>query len=182
MRVVVEGMDRIGKTTQVENLVTRNNWVSVKYPFEGIESGKVIRKILNKELPYEPYSFQALMTINKMETARMLDELEEANDVVLLDRYTPSALAYGSAEGLPGSWLGYINGFCPNVDIIFVLTGEPFAKDVGIYAADEFQQRVKEKYTAFAKEYKGVVRINANQDIDDVTRDIEQIIYIVTRR
>lgn len=182
VRVVIEGMDRIGKTTQVESLLTTHpSWTSIKYPYEGIESGKVIRQILNKELPYEPYSFQALMTINKMETARLLDELEAEYDVVLIDRYTPSALAYGVSEGLPGSWLGHINGMCPPVDVIIVLVGEPFAKDVGIYAADEFQQRVRKEYETFSREYRDVIRVNANQDIEDVSRDIESIIRLSRR-
>lgn len=181
MRVVIEGPDKIGKTTQADLLVGMGA-KKVKYPDEDFYSGKVIREILNKALPYEPVSFQALMTLNKIETQH---KINQTDGLVIFDRWYQSGIAYGIAEGLDEEWLHRINHLIDSyikTDIVIILTGTPFVTEDDIYGKVEFQERVKEEYERLADYMIGrqlmpiYHKVDGNQSIMDVHQAIREII------
>lgn len=181
MLICIEGPDKTGKTTQCEILSKVFNIPILKFPNEDNQVGRRIRSILNKELPYEAWSFQALMAIDKLMYPGILTPyFMDQTDHAVLDRYTPSAYAYGHAEGIPANVTHVMNERILIPDITFVFEGEPFGQDTDIYGNEEFQERVVEGYKEFCNDFEqefNVIRVNSNRPIEEVTEDLVYNIY-----
>jgi dTMP kinase len=170
MIIVFEGPDGFGKTTQALMLAQALKCAYVKLPNEKIFSGQILRKILNKELPFEPVSFQALQIIDKMTSAKEILELEKQSGFVILDRFLLSSIAYGRADGLPADWIEEINSYLLKPDITFLFEGKSFKLDKDIYGSVEHQKKIAEIYASFNDP--SIIRINANRDIDVIHEEI----------
>jgi dTMP kinase len=170
MIIVFEGQDGLGKTTQALLLAKKLGCEYIKLPNEKVFSGQILRKILNKELPFEPASFQALQVIDKMLAAKEILAAEAESGFVILDRFLLSSIAYGKADGLPEDWIDDINKFLLKPDVTFLFEGESFKLDKDIYGSKEHQAKVAEIYTTC--DDPSIVHINANRDIDAIHREI----------
>ncbi len=100
--IVVEGLDRAGKTTTVANLCNQLHAVAFKFPSRETPIGQLIDRFLKKELTFATDHdenmriFQALNNANRWEKASAIrDALNSGKDVVC-DRYLHSALAYST--------------------------------------------------------------------------------------
>jgi dTMP kinase len=159
MRIIVlEGPDKLGKTTQAKLLADALRCEYIKFPNESYYSGKKIRKILNGELPFEPASFQALQIINRFETFDNLDQ----NGTYVCDRGTLSGVVYGQTDGLPREWIIDISKNLPAPDITFVFVGTPYEQDADIYGDVEKQRLIAELYKEEAKKISGRVELIHN--------------------
>lgn len=151
MIIVFEGPDKLGKTTQAKLLAEKLNCKYIKFPNEEMYSGKIIRKILNKELPFEPASFQALQIINRIETFEKLD----LKETYVFDRGTLSGIVYGLADGLPEDWIRKVCSYIPAPDITFVFRGMPYQTDSDIYSSTDYQEKIKDLYWEEARKISG---------------------------
>lgn len=128
MFVAVEGIDGSGKDTHAEFLAGWLDAVVMKYPDRTTPLGKIIDRWLKGEhafadvLPYgdvtgdalagrllhssneEALALQGMLLANKIEVQGTLLQHLTERDVVAI-RYAASAFAYGSADGVVGSWL-----------------------------------------------------------------------------
>lgn len=75
MITLVEGPDGFGKSTLCALLSDALNAELIKFPNVAFESGKRIYQILNRELPFEPMSFQALQIVNRLETYETINPM-----------------------------------------------------------------------------------------------------------
>lgn len=101
-------------------------------------------------------AIQALMTANRFEFFDMLKEWRDrTNGVLVLDRYYGSAIAYGEADGLDGTFLRKVHRILPTPDLwIFVdvppeesVARRPDRRDE--YESREgFLSKVRERYLA----------------------------------
>jgi len=189
MIICIDGPDKVGKTTQCKILSELLNIPTFKFPHEGSALGKRIRSILNKEYPYESWSFQALMAMDKITYGGdAMKEIIRASRHIILDRYTPSAFAYGYAEGIPMGVSYEMNDAAVRPDITFIFEGEPFGQDNDIYGDHLFQNQVKEGYEGFCSQFVDefhIVRIKSDRPIEEVTDDLMTQIakkLITTRR
>jgi len=148
------GKDRVGKTTHAKLLAERFGWTYVKFPNEELYSGKIIRQILNKELPFEPVSFQALQDSNKTETIRRLNP----NENYIFDRFKLSAIVYGLADGLDEEWVRENAALLPEPDFTLVFCGAPYGQDSDIYGKKEYQEKVSKLFIieGISREYEGI--------------------------
>jgi len=135
MIIAFEGADKLGKTTQAKLLADKLNCEYIKFPNESLYSGKIIRQILNKELPFEPASFQALQDSNKRETVRRLDP----DGKYIFDRFKLSEIVYGLVDGLPEEWVRENASLLPEPDFTIVFTGKPYGKDSDIYGEKQYE-------------------------------------------
>lgn len=170
--IAIEGADRVGKTTQCKLLCDLCDMHYVKLPNEESYSGKVLRQILNKELPMEPTSFQALMFADQLKISQKY--LGNVWNVVF-DRFTPSAFVYGVLKGVDKVWLEDLFGNIRDPDITIVLHGVPFETENDIYGDVVFQERVNERYIMLAEKF-GWHLVNCNQTIEEVHNEIKKII------
>ena len=107
MLVVFEGIDGSGKATQIRKLVahlkTKGKRCAVlAYPDMHGPLGQVIGRLLHGELALsaEAQFFLFLADIAR-DQARLRDALK-SNDVVILDRYCLSTIAYQTCKGMNG--------------------------------------------------------------------------------
>lgn len=136
-----EGVDAAGKATQTKRLVERLQKYghAVKtFSFPNYESitGVAIAENLRRvwdicsHLEYpnpnlkltQELTFQSLYIVNRLERAPELMEcVNNPTNHAVLGRYTMSGVAYGSARGLPLSWLQQVQQFLPQPTIWFLL-------------------------------------------------------------
>lgn len=153
MTILVEGPDGFGKTTLCRALSKALNVEYIKFPNESFESGKTLRKIINKELPFEPMSFQALQIVNRLETYETLDPRK----TYVMDRGKLSGIVYALADGLPEEWVRKTMDFIHDADITVIVTGRPYKKDSDIYSDIEYQKTIKRLYREEGKRMDGRV-------------------------
>lgn len=147
--IVLEGLDAAGKATNAARLLKRVNLSGregVIYSFPRYETtvGKAILRHLKSEIvlresrdgedgtrsegqriytkaPEDALAFQCLMLADKYDAAADINTDLRAGKVVICDRWTPSALAFGAADGLDTEWLTRVQERLPKGDInIFI--------------------------------------------------------------
>lgn len=166
--IVLEGPDKLGKTTQAKRLCQATGAEYVKFPNEELYSGRVLREILNKERPFEPVSFQALQIINRIETLKLLDP----EKTYVFDRWTESGYVYGALDGVSTGWIEEISALLPTPDLVLLFDGDPFGQDSDIYGG--IQEKVRELYNEYALNNL-VFKIHANQPEEVLAKDIYRV-------
>lgn len=108
--VVVEGIDKSGKTSLVSGLehALRDAGVDVTrigYPNRKNTTGKIIHEVLSGALALKKEAVHLLFSANRWEDSENLEKIlgqpKSAPAVVLCDRYILSGIAYSVANGLP---------------------------------------------------------------------------------
>lgn len=143
MLVALEGLDAAGKATQSKLLAERINRVgreAVVYSFPRYDTaiGKAILRHLKEETrltefsteaalaghlmpirraPEDAMMFQCMTTIDKYEVAGDIRAHLRAGRFVVCDRWIPSAIAFGTADGLDPAWLRKIQEQLPAADL-----------------------------------------------------------------
>jgi dTMP kinase len=183
------GTNNIGKTTQV-GLVTKLlksqgvSVVSQKYPVYDLEpTGPRINDFLRNENPegLSAMDFQVLCAKNRKDFEPALLELLNNNEIVIVEMYTESGIAFGMGDDLPKSNLIHINENLIKADLVILLDGERFieAKEAKHYFEqnDAKNLKIRQTHLDLAKEF-GWHTINANQSITRVTLDIVDLILL----
>lgn len=128
----IEGIDAVGKRTQTSLLVSRlrSKGVAVNavaFPDYGTKIGNEIRGFLSGRTAYPPEVRHILFAANRYERKAALVAALAANEVVIVNRYTESNLAYGMANGLSSEWLLGLESGLPKTDLVLVLDAHPSA-------------------------------------------------------
>ena len=161
------GPDGSGKNTVAKLLSTHTGYEIVEFPNEKLWSGKRIRQILNKKIPFEAAGFQSLQNSNKKETLRRLDPKKTYINV----RGKMCEIVYGIANGLPEEWVRENADQLPDPDITFLLIGTSYGKlNDDIYCDPKYQSLITELYLKEAKNHSGRVEIinNEKKEIEDI--------------
>ena len=180
--IAIEGIDQAGKRTQAHLLADKikgmGNRVSVwSFPDYGTPLGKQLRAYLRGRSRLDLRAVHLLYAANKWEVAGELTRRIERGEVVIVNRYTPSNLAYGVAHGLPYRWLGALEEGLPKPDVVVVLDVSPRTslarKQRGrdVHESDlAYLNRVRKAYLSLAKRY-GWMIVNGQNDTKKV-RDL----------
>lgn len=164
--IAFEGKDKLGKTTQAKLIAEKLGWTYIKFPNEELYSGKIIRSILNEEMPFGAASFQALQILNRLETFERLNP----NGYYIFDRYTLSGIVYGLADGLPEEWIREVCGLLPAPDFTLVFMGDPFGDDSDIYGKK--QEKIAQLYQDEVTVYRYPTLCVDGKSIEEVTSEI----------
>lgn len=112
--IAIEGIDGSGKTTQSHKLVEalQKNNINAIYTKEPTdhETGKLIRKVLSREVAMPPISLQYLFSADRGIHEIEIEKLLREGNVIITDRYFWSSVAYGVAD-LNGSIDFYVTAF-----------------------------------------------------------------------
>ena len=163
--VTIEGVDAVGKRTQSLLLQT---WfkrqglktASLSFPDYGTPIGKEIKAFLAGRRAFGAEVRHILFAANRWEELSLIKEYQKVNDVVIVNRYTESNLAYGIANGLRLKWLLALEEGVPKADLVVVLDApskslvsrRPGLKDS--YEKDlELQTRVQTIYKELAAKF-----------------------------
>lgn len=136
LMICIEGLDAIGKNTQAKKLAEKLDSfgraaVIMSFPRYETTVGKAIRRHLVGELfvgevqsaggyalaDEDPLFFQALMLADKTDAAHEINHKLVTGSIVICDRWIPSAICFGEADGLDAVWLRHIHEYLPQPDI-----------------------------------------------------------------
>lgn len=126
----IEGIDAVGKRTQTSIL---SSWLrskghttrTVSFPDYGTTLGREIKRFLLGTRSYPPEIRHILFAANRWEKKDELESILARTDVVIVNRYSESNLAYGVANGLKLQWLVNLEAGLPKPDIVIVLDAPP---------------------------------------------------------
>jgi dTMP kinase len=182
--IVVEGLDRAGKSTQCErierNVKTQlgHECVLYKFPDRSTAIGSTINNYLqNADTRLSDQAIHLLFSANRWERAQEIIDKLNAGVTVVLDRYVYSGIAFTMVKGLDKTWCKSPDVGLPGADLVLFLdVSESVAKARGGYGTERYEkieiQRAVRK--AFLEELKtdNWKIIDANQDLDAVETDI----------
>lgn len=203
MLIVLEGIDRSGKGTHAKRLAERLGAALMKYPARHTPIGRLIDGWLHGTIELGQYvdgtfakaswynnalAGQALLLANKIEIEAGLRERLRMNGRVVSDRYTPSAFAYGAADGLDRDWLveSHRELIRPDLCILLDITAEESMARKGrpedeAYDGDVGRlTRARDHYLDIAKHGTNVpgpwTVIDAMRPLDMVAADIDSTV------
>ncbi len=134
MICAIEGVDGCGKGTQAEAVRAHfapiyNEVEVMHFPVYDSPTGRIIKNILTGKSSFEDVDaafvddqamvLQSLMVTNRLEQFGKLRG--HRGGLLILDRYNPSAIAYGQADGLSLDWLLSIHKALPEPTHYFYL-------------------------------------------------------------
>ncbi|MBI3841041.1 MAG: dTMP kinase [Thaumarchaeota archaeon] len=175
--IAIEGIDAVGKRTQSSLL---NSWLRSKsfttsamsFPDYGTAIGQEVKRFLLGTRNYSPEVRHMLFAANRWEKKAELEAMLLGVDVVIVNRYSESNLAYGTSNGLPLPWLVNLEEGLPKSDLVLVLDASPgvvyrrrglnkdrYERNVGL------QERTRNAYLMLAKEF-GWKVVDASQGIE----------------
>lgn len=187
--VVIEGLDRSGKTTQCERLMKRLQREKLpverlRFPDRNTESGKTIHDHLTGKTKIDDAEQLYLLFVkNRREKMDWLRKTLEQGTTVICDRYSYSGVAYATAKGkLTRDWclhqeLGLI---APDVVVYLDIDPDVAEKRIGygneVYENPEFQESVRKQYALLwdvvAPSAISLCKITANESIDAIHEKI----------
>lgn len=185
--ICLEGIDQAGKKSQTrilaEKLRQANHSVEViAFPDYTTPLGREIQEYLRGTRLFNPQVRQMLYVANRLERREDIIQWLKTGRIIIADRYTPSGLAYGLANGLNLKWMISLEQGLPSADLVVVLDISPetaFKRRElkgDIYECDEdFLRRVRTAYLQLAKKF-GWVIIDGEKPIEIVAEQVWKVV------
>jgi dTMP kinase len=163
--IVVDGIDQSGKRTQTQMLARKIQALGYRistwnFPDYTTPLGRQLKTYLTRRKRFDFHAVHLLYAANKWERAASIAREVDLGRVVIINRYTPSNLAYGIAHGLPLNWLEPLEKQLPKADLVLVLDVSPkasFRRKRRLRDVHEenlsYLRRVRGIYLRLAKKY-----------------------------
>jgi dTMP kinase len=163
--IAIEGIDQAGKKTQTSYLAKEirrmGRRVSVwDFPDYTTPLGRQLKAYLGGKVRFDMHVVHLLYAANRWEVADQLSRRIERGEVVIVNRYGPSNLAYGVAHGLPSGWLNSLEEGLPVPDLVLLLDISPRTslerkmKRRDVHEGDlAYLKRVRSIYLRLGKRY-----------------------------
>ncbi|KAF8907804.1 thymidylate kinase-domain-containing protein [Mucidula mucida] len=201
--IVIEGLDRSGKTSQTTHLKERlkkqgKKVELLKFPERTTIIGGMINAYLQSETELDDHVIHLLFSANRWELASTL--ISQLNDgtTIICDRYAFSGIAFSAAKGLPLSWCRAPDVGLPRPDlVVFLDISAEAARARGGYGSEryekeEMQEKVRRVFEALREEGDkdgemevNWVAVNAGRDkeavSDDMWRHVERLVDGIER-
>jgi dTMP kinase len=155
--VVLEGCDRVGKTTQASLLSSHLNNIGIEcktisFPYRDTQIGKLLDSYLTSKTTLEKHVAHLLFSANRYEMKSVMDTYLDNGVSIIVDRYTYSGLVYSSINGCSIEWCSIVDCKLRSPDIKLFLDLHPEnAVYRGLYGDErfeniEFQTKVYEAF------------------------------------
>jgi dTMP kinase len=148
--IVLEGLDKSGKTTQSYllfdylNKKEPGNVALMSFPDYSTRIGNEIKAFLAGKVSYNNETKHMLLAANRWEKKQEIDNFLNEGKTVIMNRYYQSNLAYGLANGLQMDWLVNLENGLPKEETTLILDILP---EVSVnrlasnnFVPDEFEQ------------------------------------------
>ncbi len=184
--IAIEGIDAVGKRTQSSlleaSLRSRGFAVStMSFPDYGTDIGREIRRFFAGEKDYPPEAIHMLLAANRWEDRERISSSLSSCDLLLINRYSGSNLAYGTANGLKLDWLVGLEAGLPGADLVCVLDAAPQTivsrrerKKDRYERNSELQERARQAYLDLAPQF-GWRIVDASRDIVTTSRALLEL-------
>ncbi|XP_048519714.1 thymidylate kinase [Dendroctonus ponderosae] len=179
--IVIEGVDRSGKSTQckklVESLISQNIKAQLmNFPDRSNLTGKLINEyLINSDCKLNDRAIHLLFSANRWENVEKMNTLLYGGTTLVVDRYSYSGIAFSAAKGgMDMNWLKQAENGLPKPDLVFLLTlnHEEAAKRVGFgeerYENEAMQKKVSNIFSQLAKEEDNWRVIEASDSIESL--------------
>ncbi|MFQ6075971.1 MAG: dTMP kinase [Candidatus Bathyarchaeia archaeon] len=184
--ICVEGIDGSGEGTNANILMKRLQGEgyrvrSISFPDYATPIGREIRLYLDGKRGYGPEVRQLLYVANRWERKAEIESWLREGSVVIANRYTPSGLAYGLANGLDLEWMVNLERGMPRADVTIVIdisVDTHFRRTRGrdVYETDrEFMGRVRAAYLELAESF-GWDVVDGEKGVDEVAEDVWRVV------
>jgi dTMP kinase len=192
--IVLEGLDKSGKTTQahlLQNYLNDRNPGQTElfsFPDYSTKIGEEIRSFLDGQVQYNAETKHMLLSANRWEKKENILNALRSGKTIILNRYYQSNLVYGLANGLNFEWLSTLDKGMPKEAVTIVLDVSPRVSYLRSIANNfvlddfeknrEFLDKVRNNYLELAKVF------NWNVLHSDYPKDIvfKSILDIVGER
>ncbi|KAH8805743.1 thymidylate kinase-domain-containing protein [Xylogone sp. PMI_703] len=189
--IVVEGLDRAGKTTQVRALADElyssgRNVKAIRFPERTSPIGQMINNYLQSKTEMDDHVIHLLFSANRWEFSKFISENTTKGYTIICDRYYYSGIVYSAAKQNPSlslTWAHEPEVGLPRPDIVVFLDldSEEAEKRGGYgdekYEKKEMQKRVRELFLDLpllgTDESEDIEVINAGGSIEEVAKEIK---------
>ncbi|XP_049910309.1 thymidylate kinase [Epinephelus moara] len=183
--IVLEGVDRAGKTTQCRRLVQALQQSGrpaemMRFPDRTTTIGQLISAYLEKKRDLEDHTVHLLFSANRWELVPLMKKKLEQGTTLVVDRYAFSGVAFTSAKpGFSLDWCMKSDVGLPKPDLVMFLQLSPaeaalrgqFGEER--YETSVFQRAVQQKFEQLMKDPSVNWQvIDASQGVEDVHKDI----------
>ncbi|QHN96195.1 thymidylate kinase isoform X2 [Arachis ipaensis] len=184
--VVLEGLDRSGKSSQCSRLanylegqgISAELW---RFPDRNTDVGKMISAYLTNTSQLDDHTIHLLFSANRWEKRSLMETKLKSGTTLIVDRYSYSGVAFSSAKGLDIEWCKApeVGLLAPDLVAYLDIPPEKAAERGGYggerYEKLEFQKKVAESYKALHDvSWKSV---DACQPIEDVEKQLQEIVF-----
>jgi dTMP kinase len=182
--VAIEGIDAVGKNT---HSLLLSKWLRRKgvdtehmsFPDYDTPIGKEIKAFLSGRRAYPVELQHLLFAANRWEKLENIKSSLRAGEVIVVNRYTDSNLAYGKANGLDTVWLASLENGLPRADLVIVLDASPRSlssrrpsKSKDVYEkSSALQDKAQKAYRELARKH-GWSLIDADGPVRDVQASV----------
>lgn len=185
--IALYGTNNLGKTTQRELLVDtlqKEGLRAFGYKYADYDlwpSGAMLNEYLREQNPFQltPREFQTIHVINRMQAEPKLLAHKLNGDIVVVEDYTGTGMAWGIGAGVDKTYLLTLNSDLLKEDLSILLDGERFSTGIekghAHESADVLIRDVRAVHLQLAREF-GWHKVNANQSKELVHADIWEII------
>ncbi len=180
--IVIEGIDKAGKTTQANLLLKNlNGHKCIKFDFPDYSTpvGHEIKKFLDGNRKYSDEVKMMLLSANRWEKKAEIEKIVSKGTTIIMNRYYQSNLVYGKSKGLKLDWLLGLDKGLPTADLVLVIdiktstlvkrakSGiiDTFEKDL------ELIRNVKKNYRILANKFNWCI-IDGEKSIDQVNNEV----------
>ena len=189
--IVLEGLDKSGKTTQVHLL---QDYLNHRFPGQielfsfpdySTNIGQEIRSFLDGKVHYNAETKHMLLSANRWEKKDKILKASMSGKTIILNRYYQSNIAYGLANGLNIEWLTMLDKGMPKEDVTIVLDVSPrvsYLRSVANnFVLDDFEKnqgfldKVRQNYLELAKVFNWHI-LQSDNPKDTVFKSILEII------
>lgn len=179
--IVLEGVDRAGKTTQCKKLVqallqSGRPAEMMRFPDRSTTIGKLISAYLENKSDLEDHTVHLLFSANRWELVPAMKKKLEQGITLVVDRYAFSGVAFTSAKpGFCLDWCMKPDVGLPKPDLVLFLQLNPaeaaLRGQFGTerYETSAFQKAVQEKFEQLMKDP------TVNWKVIDASRNIEGV-------
>lgn len=179
--IVLEGVDRAGKTTQCKRLVQALEQSGrpaemMRFPDRTTTIGQLISAYLEKKSELEDHTVHLLFSANRWELVPLMKKKLEQGITLVVDRYAFSGVAFTSAKpGFSLDWCMRPDVGLPKPDVVMFLQLSPAEAALrGQYGEERyetslFQKTVLQRFEELLKDS------SVNWQVIDASRSVEDV-------
>ncbi|KIW99265.1 thymidylate kinase [Cladophialophora bantiana CBS 173.52] len=194
--IVIEGLDRSGKSSQCQRLFDRFQSQGrkvryVKFPDRSTPTGQMINSYLTGQAQQDDHSIHLIFSANRWEAIKSISlDLLSGIDVIV-DRYSFSGAVYSAAKQNPDlslewAWSPEIGLLKPDLLFFLDISSSDAAKRGGYgaerYEKEEMQSRVRTLFKGLFARLDGVAvhQVDAGRTMEEVAADVLSIVQGTT--
>lgn len=190
--IVIEGLDRAGKSTQVSRIVNAFDAEYIKFPGTLMLTdrttaiGSLINDYLTNKKDMDDHAVHLLFAANRWEVLPKIINRLKAGRTVVCDRYAFSGIAYSAAKGLDLTWCISPDVGLPLPDLtIFLDVDDQVAAQRSDYGQERYEKQAFQREVRTHFGFLGSMvrsngaewlRIDASAPVDNVWSQVQNAV------